>query len=150
MRNMYSFLAVVVQTQSWTMKKFPYRISVFQGDPLSVVIFNMITSLFADSLLGSQLKSAYHFKCTGNLLQLLLFADAVLIANSVKSLQRLLCQTDAFLVWSKIEPKVVKCRTMAYRKRPTSGSFDPHVFIAGEQIPYGGDQGFQFLGLPIN
>ena len=94
LRNMYSSLAAVVQTQSWTMKKFPHCISVFQGDPLSVVI-TMITSLFADSLLKLQLKSAYHFKCIGDLLQPLLFVDdAVLIANSVKSLQRPLCRSN--------------------------------------------------------
>ena len=83
-KNMYSSLTAVVQTQAWSTKSFPYRVGVFQGDPLSVAIFNMITCLFADAVLQSELNSAYCFKATGDNLQLLLFADdAALVANSV-------------------------------------------------------------------
>ena len=88
----------MVQTQAWSTKSFPYRVGVFQGDPLSVAIFNMITCLFADAVLQSELNSAYRFEATGDSLQLLSFADdAVLMANSVQNLQK---QTDAFLLWS--------------------------------------------------
>ena len=126
-------------------------LQTFQGDPLSVAIFNMITCLFADPVLQSELNSAYRFKATGDSLQLLLFADdAALVANSVQNLQKLCKQTDAFLLWSKIEPKVIKCRSLAFKKRPTNGFFDPNIAIGGEKVPYGGDNEIKFLGLPVD
>ena len=89
--NMYSNLPAIAHTKSWTTSVFPIRIGVFQGDPLSVSIFNMITNLFADSI--QQLKfhhTGYRFKSTQDLLLLLLFADdAVLIANSSEKCQEL-------------------------------------------------------------
>ena len=151
-KNLYSNLAAVVHTKSWTTQVFPIRIRVFQGDPLSVSIFNMVTSLFADSI--QQLKfhhAGYTFKSTQDPLLLLLFADvAVLVANSPEKCQELLNQTDNFLDWAKIKAKVVKCRSLAFRKRPKSGFFNPNLNISGQSIPYIGDQDIRFLGLPID
>ena len=107
-KNMYSSLIAVVQTQAWLTKSFPYRDEVFQ----------------------SELNSAYHFKATGDSLQLSLFADdAALVANSVQNLQKLCKQTDAFLLWSKIEPKAIKCRSLAFKKRPTNGFLTPILLL---------------------
>ena len=74
---------MIVQTSMWTTGAMPYWIRVFQGDPLSVAVFNMVAKLFADPIIQHYNRTAHHFKSTGDPLVLLLFSDnAVMVANS--------------------------------------------------------------------
>ena len=57
---------------------------------------------------------------------------------------------ERFLNWSGIEAKVVKCRSLAFRSRPKSEFYDPMLHICGQQIPFVGEAGAIFLGLPLD
>ena len=84
-------------------------------------------------------------------LVLLLFADdAVMVVNSAKHCQELCHRADKCLNWSKIEVKVVKCRSLEYHKRPSNECYDPQLCLANQTIPYLGDSQFSFLGLPLD
>ena len=96
--NFYSSLYTIVQTSKWTIGAMPYQIWVFQGDPLSVAIFDMVTNLFADAIIQHSDRMAYYFKSTGDPFVLLFFADAaVMVANSAKHCQKLCHRADKFL-----------------------------------------------------
>ena len=42
----YSGLSVVVKTGTWVTDSIPFNIGIFQGDPMSVIIFNLVANLF--------------------------------------------------------------------------------------------------------
>ena len=44
-REFYSGLSVLVATKRWCTGRMPISIGIFQGDPLSVVIFNLVANM---------------------------------------------------------------------------------------------------------
>ena len=90
------------------------------------------------------------FKSTDDLL---LFVDEiVLVTNSVnKNCQEFCKQTDSSLPWSKIEPTVVKCHSLAYHRRPISEFSNLCLHIPDEEIRLviKAFKKHSFLGLPI-
>ena len=119
-RNLYKNVSARVKTKDWTTQSFKYRVGVFQGDPLSVSIFNTVANLLSDCLdTLSNRCHGYQLKPTGDSIVILQFDDdAVLLINSVSSCQFLYHQTDLFPKWFKIDAKVSKCSAMAYHSRP--------------------------------
>jgi len=47
---MYDGLSASVMTRDWSTPAFPLQIGVYQGDPLSVVIFNTVINTMVDTL----------------------------------------------------------------------------------------------------
>jgi hypothetical protein len=59
--NIYSGLGTLVSNHSWNTPAFHYGIGVFQGDSLSVAIFDMVMNLYFDSLCPLKFHCAYNF-----------------------------------------------------------------------------------------
>ena len=52
--NLYTDLTASVTSQDWCTKSIPLLIGVYQGDPLSVIIFNTVMATLTDSLKADQ------------------------------------------------------------------------------------------------
>ena len=48
--DLYDNLSVTVVSPSWTTNSIPLKIGVYQGDPLSAIIFNSVMSTLGESL----------------------------------------------------------------------------------------------------
>ena len=75
-----------------------FQKGVFQGDPLSVIIFNMVINLYVDVITQPSHRSlAYEFSYANCSILLTQFADdTCLLANSVVSCQYLCRISDKF------------------------------------------------------
>ena len=107
--NIYSDLSAIITGPTWSTTSVPLRTGVYQGDPLSVVIFNTVISTLADSL-----RAHHHLGYTlsgGNAsTNLLLYADDnCLIADGPASCQHLLLQVEKWLRWTGLSMKIPKC-----------------------------------------
>ena len=121
---------------------------VFQGYPLSVIIFNTIINTLVDTIsqshhLGYSLSSANQF-C--NLFQ---FAnDTSLLGQGPAACQVRLDCTAQWLEWSGMKPKVPKCCSLAVQASSGRG-YDPQFSLCGQTIPFIGNSTFKFLGTPV-
>ena len=52
--DLYSDLHALITTPDWTSRPIPLKMGVYQGDPFSVVIFNTVMCIMADSMMGLQ------------------------------------------------------------------------------------------------
>lgn len=48
--SLYSYLSTTILTQEWTTPSIPLKSGVYQGDPLSVVVFNTVINSLVDTL----------------------------------------------------------------------------------------------------
>ena len=146
--DLYQGLVGVVRTEEWSTKPFPIEVGVFQGDPLSVIIFNTVMNTLVDTIsqhqqLGFSLSGTKH---SANLLQ---FADDTsLLGKGPAACKALLDCTSQWLEWSGMKPKVPKCCSLAVQA--SSGRvYDPQLSLCGQTIPFIGDTTFKFLGAPV-
>lgn len=47
---LYSDLSATILTQEWTTPSIPLKSGVYQGDPLSIVVFNTVINCLVDTL----------------------------------------------------------------------------------------------------
>ena len=144
---LYSDLSGSVITAEWSTPTIPLQIGVYQGDPLSVVIFNTVINTLVDTLkkhtnLGYSLSPNHQI----NLLQ---YADdTCLVANGPAACQSLLNTTNNWLQWSGMRAKVPKCHTLAIQS--SSGRvMDPQLTINDQPIPFIGNTSIKFLGMRV-
>ena len=133
-QSFYSNLSAKVNSNSWSTPLIPLKIGVYQGDPLSVVIFNTVINTMVE-VIKTRPDLGYHItnRHSVNLLQ---YADDMcLIANSPSSCQQLLHLVDRWLSWSGMKAKVAKCHSLAI-KASVSKLVDPHLSIDGQHIPF--------------
>ena len=145
--NLYQDLTGVVSTDAWQTDPFHLQIGVYQGDPLSVIVFNTVMNTLVDTITKSHADLGYSLGASShNLLQ---YADDTsLIADGPSSCQKLLTITEAWLEWSGMKANIPKCVSLAVRA--SSGKpYDPKLTLNGEVIPYIGDRTFHFLGAPV-
>ena len=90
--NMYSNLqSIIITCPQWSTNTIPLKIGVYQGDPLSMVIFNTMICTLADSLANLH-HLGYNFSQSQRRIQLLQYADdTCLIGDGPAS-----CQTPAW------------------------------------------------------
>ena len=143
--HLYSNLNVVVTTPSWATSSIPLRIGVYQGDPLSVVIFNSVMSTLGESLKQLQ-QLGYSFSNSSSSLTTLQYADdTCLVADGPSSCQKLLKHVDRWLEWTGMRAKVPKCHSLAIHA--TSGKpYDPKLVLQGASVPFIGHEPVKFLG----
>ena len=143
-QNFYSNLAVTINSSQWSTPPIPLEIGVYQGDPLSIVIFNTMINTMVDTIKS---RPDLGYCLTENqTISLLQYADnTCLIASSPSSCQQLLQLVDRWLRWSEIRAKVPKCHSLA--RKASSGKLvdPPHLYIADKLIPFASEP-VKFLG----
>ena len=145
--SLYQDLTGVISAKSWETDPFHLQIGVYQGDPLSVLVFNMVMNTLVDAITKCHPNLGYTLG-TNHRPNLLQYADDTsLIADGPSSCRTLLATTEAWLTWSGMKANAPKCVSLAIQA--SSGKpFDPKLQLNGEAIPYIGDSTFYFLGAP--
>ena len=132
--NFYSGLSASVYTQDWSSPLIPINKGIFQGDPLSVIIFNTVKNTYIDAI-KPHLSSSYHFTNSSQLLGLLQYADdTCLVSDGPASSQILLDMTDQWLKWSGMQAKIPKCQCLAI-KAGSGQVYDPNLMLSGAKLP---------------
>ena len=151
--NLYTDLKASVLTPSWSTPSFAMQKGVFQGDPLSVSIFNVVINTLVDPLVHHCLHLGYRFSSSDILLNLLQYADdTCLLARDPRSCQRMLNVLGEWLAWSGMRAKQSKCLTVALKSRTNKDNrvFNPQLTLGSSSIPFLGNTTTTFLGLPLS
>jgi hypothetical protein len=151
--SLYDNQQAVITCKKWETKPVDLRVGVFQGDPLSVSIFNTTINLLLDHIQHVCPNSGYRLSSTNRELSTLQYADdTCLIARSAKKCQEMLHAIDIWLNWARMEPKVPKCRALGLQSRKASDSrfFNPQLTLGSEEIPFLGNDSIPFLGMPVS
>ena len=123
-------------------------IGVFQGDPLSVSIFNTVMNTLVDTLLEHR-SLGYHLSQSSHICNHLQYMDdTCLIGDGPASCQALLTNTEQWLEWARMKAKVPKSASLAFQAS-TGRGYDPSLRLQGDTIPFIGNSTFRFLGAPI-
>ena len=148
----YRDLSVSIKSNSWQTCLIPIRKGVFQGDPLSVIIFNIVINLYVDVISQPLYNSlSYQYSYVNGQLFLSQFAnDTCLVSNSVSSCQFLTNISCQFFAWALMKVNVAKCRCLAISSRSKQTVFDPELIIGDKSVPFIGSTIFKFLGLPLD
>ena len=147
-RSLYSDLYGTVVTNDWSTATIPLELGIYQGDPLSVVIFNTVINTMVDTL-QTRSDLGFLFPNSRHQVNLLQYADDTCItANSPAAGQHLLDMVDRWLQWSGMRAKVPKCHCLALQGS-TGKLYDPHLSIASQSIPFIGSNSIRFLGMTI-
>ena len=143
--NLYSSLSASVHTQDWSTSLIPINRGVFQGDPLSVIIFNTVMNTYIDAI-KPHLSSSYQFTNSSQTVGLLQYADdTCLVSDGPASSQILLDITDQWLKWSSMKAKIPKCQCLAI-KSGSGRAYDPNLMLSGTKLPFAGNKPVRFLG----
>ena len=154
-QDYYRGLRVVVDSGSFLSSPIEQLIGVFQGCPLSPVIFNISIGILYDWYARPEFADfAYCFKVPDGAPPVSLlgtgFADDIDIVTKNRALaQQLLDGTDRFFSWSvTMAARPSKCRAIAMRKGATRVEvFDPMLTISRLPIPLiKPEEGFKILG----
>ena len=144
----YSGLAAKVSSGSWVTPATLIQLGVYQGDPLSVVIFNTVINTLVDTL-KSKVDLGYRFSHSQQPINLLQYADdTCLIGNSPASCQHLVNTMNTWLQWSGMEAKLPKCTSLGLQAT-TGKAIHPNLSLDDQLIPYT-PNGLKFLGLVID
>ena len=144
----YDELIVRVKTRKWKSKWFYYMIGLFQGDPLSVVLFLIAFNLLLDLLQVDRslgYKPSFSSAPTTNRA----FADDLtLLSDRLDKMKRLIELLEEFLAWTRtMRAKPSKCIALGMKVvNNVYTSFDPDIIIANEKVAYLGDTPIKFLG----
>ena len=151
--SLYSNLTAIISTEEWCTAPIPFRIGVYQGDPLSPIIFTTVMATLTDSL-KSLADCGYTLSGSSVTTNILLYADDVcLMSDGPAGGQRLLSQVDRWLNWTGMIAKIPKCHSLAL-KASTAKKYDPGFVLQGKLIPFVGCSPVRFLGgtvtIPVN
>ena len=147
LQSLYSGLLGIIISSSWSTPTIPLEVGVYQGNSLSVIIFNTVINTLVDSLhtqpdLGFSVSNSHQV----NILQ---YADDTCItANSPAAWQHLLDMVDSWLQWSGMRAKFPKCHCLALQSS-TGKLLDPCLSIQNQTIPFIGSGSIKFLGMTI-
>ena len=148
--SLYVDLIGVVSTKSWQTAPIHLQIGVFQGDPLSVLVFNTVMNTLVDTITQRHPNLGYTLAASSQRSNLLQYADDTsLLSDGPSSCQTLLSTTEAWLSWSGMKANVPKCVSLAIQAS-TGRPYDPRLKLNGESIPFIGKNTFSFLGAPVS
>ena len=147
--DLYTNLSAIVTSKSWSTKALPLQVGVYQGDPLSVAIFNTVMVTLTDSLRADR-ALGYSFSNSMRSMNVLQYADdTCLVANGPASCQEMLRKVERWLNWTGMRAKVPKCFSLAIGA--SSGKkYDPGLKLSGQDIPFIANNTIKFLGGPIS
>ena len=144
----YDELIVRVVTKDWKSNWFHYMLGLFQGDPLSVVLFLIVFNLLLD-LLKNQNGLGYKPSFSSSTTSSRAFADDLTMMSSrLDKIKKQIEVMEKFLTWSrKMKAKPSKCVSLGMKVIDgTYRSFDPEIFIDGSKTKYLGNTPIKFLG----
>ena len=148
LQSWYSGLSATISTDAWSTDPVPLELGVYQGDPLSVVIFLTVMNTLSDTLC-SRKDLGFTLPQSSTTINHLLYADdACIISNTPAGCQHLLDMVQHWLEWAQLKAKVPKCRSMAIQAS-TGKRISPTLTISGNEIPPVEDGVFKFLGMPV-
>ena len=148
-KSMYSNLSAMVVSKSWCTESFPLQIGIFQGDPLSVVIFNLVMNLYVEFIQEHYHQLGYCFSGSSHVVPLLQYADdSCLTANCVDNCQIMCKATDKWLLWANMTAKVPKCRVLEIKRGKVE--HNTQLLLNGIPVPHIQEDPLKFLGLPIS
>ena len=146
--GLYDSLCARVVTSTWTTNFFPYHRGVFQGDPLSPIIFNMAFSPVIAQIKAINM-SPYVTK-HGASVGLTAYADDLaVVTRSPEHLQRILDRIAPLLSWMRLAFNAKKCVGLVLH-RGALATPPPSFFIG--RTPFATlseDESFKFLGVHI-
>ena len=131
----YTDLTAKVSSNSWTTPLLPLEVGVYQGDPLSVVIFNTVINTMIDTIHTRQ-DLGYQFSKTQKPVNLLQYADdtCLVLADSPSSCLHLLDIVAKWLSWSDMKANIPKCSSLGIQAS-TSKKIDPQLSLHGQKNP---------------
>ena len=148
--SLYRDLVGVITTKTWQSAPIHLQLGVFQGDPLSVLVFNTVMNTMVDTITKEHSALGYRSDASRSRTNLLQYADDTsLLADGPSSCQTLLTVIEAWLSWSGMKANMPKCVCLAIQAS-TAKPYDPKLTLDGQQIPFIGDTTFHFLGAPVN
>ena len=143
--NLYTDLSASISIPAGRTRAIPLKTGLYQGDPLSVTIFNTVMNTYLDGLKRLQ-QYGYNFSNSPSPLYVLQYADdTCLTADGPASCRAMLDYTDKWLKWSGMVAKVSKCQSMAI-EASTGKVYDPKLKIGRGEIPFVGGNPVKFLG----
>ena len=146
-QGLYSGLNAKVISADWETPIISLEKGVYQGDPLSVVIFNTVINTLIDTV-SLRADLGYQFSNSSRRLNILQYADdTCLVANSPASCQYLLSMVSDWLQWSGMTAKVPKCKCVALQGS-TGKAVDPLLQLNGLSIPFATEP-VKFLGMSV-
>ena len=125
------------------------EIGVYQGDPLSVVIFLTVMATLSDTLSTRHDLGVVIPNLELSVHHLLYADDTCIVSSSPAACQHLLDIVQQWLDWAQLKAKPSKSRALSI-KASTGKAGVPNLSIGGEKIPGIGDSHFVFLGMPIH
>ena len=100
------------------------QLGVFQGDPLSVIIFNTVMNTLVDSITHRCAHLGYSLNSISGRINLLQYADDTsLISDGPSSCQLMLTLNESWLSWPGMQGNVPKC--VEKSKPPPGGPTTP-------------------------
>ena len=148
--NLYQGLTGIVSTSSWTTDPFQVEIGVFQGDPLSVPMFNTVMNMLEVAIVSSHMKLGYFFCSSPHRSVLLQYTDDTCItAYSPSSCMTILSITKTWFKWTGMKTKFPKCLSLIIQGS-TGTPFEPRLSLDGDNILDLDESTFKFLGAPVN
>ena len=82
--SLYSNLCAVVSTHQWISNPFHLQIGVYQGDPLSAAIFNVVINLLLDTIQSQCHHIGYRFSSSSVVIPALQYADDTCLVSDPK------------------------------------------------------------------
>ena len=143
-REQYKQTTSVVQTGSFKSEEFSFKRGVFQGDPLSPIIFLLAFNPVLKSL-QEELGSGYNLRGE-NFITLPYADDFCLITTNSRTHQRLMNVIDSHIESMGMRIKPSKCRTFSLKSgKPSKVDFN----IKEDRIPNLFEEEQKFLGKVI-
>jgi hypothetical protein len=147
MQALYSGLNAKVITAEMETPVISLQKGVYQGDPLSVVIFNTVMNTLLDTI-SLRIDLGYRFSNSPRRVNILQYADDIcLVADSPASCQYLVATVSDWLQWSGMVAKIPKCQCLSLQGS-TGRLADPHLTLDGVPIPFSTDA-VRFLGMEV-
>ena len=146
-QTLYDGLSARVITADWETSDIPLQKGVYQGDPLSVVIFNTVMNTLLDTM-SLRVDLGYQFANSPRHVNILQYADdTCLLTNSPAACQFLLNITADWLQWSGRVAKIPKCQCLSLAAS-TGKLVDPHLTLNRASIPFASGP-VRFLGMQV-
>ena len=148
LHSWYSGLSASISTPDWITPSIPLKIGVYQGNPLSVLIFLTVMATLSDTLAPFMDLGVVVPGSESRVNHLLYADDTCITAHTPAACQHLLDVVQQWFDWANLKAKPSKSRVLCI-KASTGRVYMPPLSIGGEVIQHIGDSSFQFLGMHI-